>query len=124
MSSIGEVIRLLLIGSGCVFWLIVVMLIVLDIRARHYMKRHSDDLSETDFDKIMEDRRKARESINDAVVVAELVARLRNSGRELTDTINTVRNGVGIIALEDYYILEEVNLSLAEVGLKVVSKGQ
>lgn len=122
MTTVGGIIELFLMGSGCVFWAIAVMLVVLDIRARRYMKRHSDDLSETDFDKIMEERKKARTLINDAVVMAELVAGLRNSGRELADSINTARNGVGIIALEDYYILEEINLSLGEVGLKV-SKG-
>ena len=122
MTTFGDIVRLILMGSGCVFWAIAAMLVVLDIRARRYMKRHSDDLAETDFDKIIEERRKSRESINDAVVMAELVARLRNSGRELADSINTSRNGVGVIALEDYYILEEINLSLAEVGLKVVSR--
>lgn len=122
MITIGDIVRLVLMGSGCVFWAIAALLVVLDIRARRYMKRHSDDLAETDFDKIMEERRKGRESVNDAVVMAELVAGLRCSGRDLVESVNTARNGTGIIALEDYYILEEINLSLAEAGLKVISR--
>lgn len=124
MTTIGDIVRLVLMGSGCVFWAIAVMLVILDIRARCYMKRHSDDLAETDFEEIMQERKKARDSINDSVVMAELVAGLRNSGKELADSINTARQGAGIIALEDYYILEEINVFLVKVGLKVVSKGQ
>jgi hypothetical protein len=38
--------------------------------------------------------------------------------------VTAARKGVDIIALEDYYIREEINAQLCIVDLEVVQKGQ
>jgi len=61
---------------------------------------------------------------NDVIDMTVLVDRLRSAAHELALVVTAARKGVDIIALEDYYIREEINAQLCIVDLEVVQKGQ
>jgi heme/copper-type cytochrome/quinol oxidase subunit 2 len=53
-------IRWFLMVSGVLFWGVIAVIVVVEVRMRRYLHGHADDWPEPDFDKLREMRRKTR----------------------------------------------------------------
>ena len=70
----------------------------------------------------MMDRALDSTMVSNAIDLGVLITRLRRTSRELRSAVSAARDGVGLLALEDRTILEEINHVLKDVGLQVILK--
>ena len=68
----------------------------------------------------MMDRVLDSKTMSDAIDMGGLITRLRRTSRELRSAVSAARDGIGLLALEDRIILEEINYVLKDIGLQVV----
>jgi hypothetical protein len=134
-------VRGFLIGSGGVFWILITILVVMEVRTRLWMRRNKDEL-DPDFGGVpvkckkanlramriigKEQRNMDRQldstMVSNAIDLGTLIARLRRSTRELGVSVTAAREGIKGVALEDRIIMTEINLLLGEVGLVITQK--
>src|SRR5271157_4514813 len=92
--------KIFLMASGCLFWIAICAMVVLEKRSRRFLAGYKEEWPEPVF------RQKAVQS---SIKVDVLFATLRRDATRLGEAIGTCRKGSGLIAIEDTTIRDEIN---------------
>jgi hypothetical protein len=109
----AAVAKILLMASGCLFWIVVGIAIWLETRSRRYLTGHREEWPEPIF----------RRMVTQPAEIQVLCATLRRDAARLAEAVVACRRGTGVLAIEDMFIRDEINEVLASSGLMVVDKG-
>lgn len=105
--------KIFLMASGCLFWITVCAMLVLEKRSRRFLTKHKEEWPEPIFRQM---------AVQSSVKVDVLFTTLRRDAIRLGEVIAACRKGSGLIAIEDTAIRDEINKVLEALGLMVIEK--